>query len=891
MADNLLSVLGSESTTQEIIKIINDNSKNIVSKTTKIMGLMTLRNYIVKPVKLFNHLAILNWYTAGTLLYKTVSLDITDKTTIDYFLAWKFVPYSAVQDINGWPFYVEKLTDQMIIHYNRLNHADYFDQLYQAAVREYEKYILRTTYWVFSKKIITGVAVERYITQPYHAVFPSTNYLQVQTILENYVQTNQLTQQYNPAVLLINSDSDYDQTNMGQFLAMAKIFYNIYKIDMRKFLNLTPAEIFWQSFSNILIDETTLFIFNDLDKYWYNLEQQEQGEELQEQQKIEFQNLLLTVIERNNQTKPLAIIFCATNWDMLDAAWKSRCISINWGRCDREEVCNYLRFYNEKYKDTKYHEPQLETHLLRLPELEISFRELTHLGIQNGNNMIKIINALIKYTSCTVASKNNLTINYTKVKVKTKEKEEHEYPDEYKDGFIISGQKCVEPLCPNRTKDDFRGEYYYCPDHQPQYVCRMCKIASSETLLCGDCYFEYEFINCAACHKSFQEESHCQKICSECSEVASACCHRFCLKIITDDIRDKLDTKVGTCVKHTVKCCKCDDYCAEGNIYKIQNEAKKSICLSCFEELSKLYESCHYCCKVTTDQKMDNFKCFKCFNNISLKSIKDAPVCVTCKKILNGLYDKYCSDCRPKEQCLKCYLGLELNQFGYCKQCYKCKNCHSELHFSILQLDHICVNYRQCYDFICHKGHYNNAYVMVQGEKRCKICHNPSYILTNGEFYRFTCRYCGQVDINNKPCQCANCQDENKNLLLSNNLDVKICCHNCSQMKINGLEPVYNKVYISLSRSEIEKINAALNPLFNQQSQPKVFVSGGDIATFYNMINDDKIIYAMIRSNYGKYYLVHFKQLVDMSHNNKRTLFEHRQIISEIWSKITRHQN
>lgn len=428
-ASSLLSALRPDTTMDEIIRIVReydgsgtvrDNITNIGASSARIFGLMALRNYTSKPEIFFDHLGKLHWYTVGTALYRTVTLDRKNTNSPDYFLAKKFERFPESQTINGFPFYVEKTDDKLTIYYNRISHRSYFNQIEQNVFTEYERQVLNTKYMVFSSTMNNGKAVGSYSIQNYNPLFPSSNYLMTEEILENHVNTSRLGEQYSPAVLLIDSQPGFGKTLLSMYMAGTKIFTHIYKIDMNKNTGLSPEEIFKIGFTDVPINGATLMVFDEMDKYFEHYttfgfetlrKNTKKGEDMLTKEeyvvleKKKFLNLLLSVIERDDHSHPLVIAFCSNNFNTIYGdmdmthyeSLKTRFISVDFQPCDRQEVCDYLTFYNKRYEGSKYHveEPAFTLLLDRLPaDLTISFRALNHLSILNSNNIEKIITAL-----------------------------------------------------------------------------------------------------------------------------------------------------------------------------------------------------------------------------------------------------------------------------------------------------------------------------------------------------------------------------------------------------------------------------------------------------------------------------------------------------------------
>ena len=382
--------------------------KRMVSGTTNALGIFLITYLSRNPDKIvsFFRFLILKFIyrrlelknVAGTkeaYMHKLLQKEINPKAE----------PSSSL-NISGLPLYLTLNGNYMVLEYCPYIHKKFLDSINKEADMESE---VRP-----NKEIKTQCRdITRKVFVP-DTLFPSKNYLALDTIISNFFTVVNRTKMYKAQGILIDGEPGLGKSKSCDYLASLNKYHEVY------YVNLSLTALLKRDFKSI-IDEvlikrsgSTIVYFDELDKYlefyieysFHNQEAISDFFEYRRRQKQEFLYQLLEVIETNIYEDGVVFIFCSNNFHTIFEdvnqvhfhSLKSRFAPIRFDRCDRDEITKFIMFFNDKMVGTNMYYEELNGLIENIKDsISLTYRSVRHCHVKAGYDLEKFIEFINEY--------------------------------------------------------------------------------------------------------------------------------------------------------------------------------------------------------------------------------------------------------------------------------------------------------------------------------------------------------------------------------------------------------------------------------------------------------------------------------------------------------------
>jgi len=369
-----------------------------------------------------------------SFFYAKLKLDMSEKS-ISLIMANRFKREIKSHDgmmtliKNGFSIFCHEESEFLIVEYLKPVHKSYIENVQKLSEQEFEQYKIKS-----NKTICQTLNTLSFEPKD---LFPSKNYKNLYEIISSHFEISKLTNLFSTLGILLDSEPGLGKTTSLEFLASQGTIGEVLKIDMTDHL----SESF-ESIKNKLFvkrKHNLVILFDELDKYidYYiretyiketqkNIKEKIQITETKEEfyisQKEAFLYKLLGLLETNFFNNGIVIIFCANNFDSIFDdinikhfdSLRKRFMRVRFERCDCNEFKEYIKFFNEKYKGTKWFKQPIELEKLLLnirKDLSIPFRQLCHLNISSCYKVEKFIDAVNQWSNADITPINSLKSN------------------------------------------------------------------------------------------------------------------------------------------------------------------------------------------------------------------------------------------------------------------------------------------------------------------------------------------------------------------------------------------------------------------------------------------------------------------------------------------------
>jgi ankyrin repeat protein len=382
--------------------------KSILSGTTKALGIFLIQYLVKNPDK------ILSFFRSLILkfIYRRLELKPAPGTKDAYInkllqkeINPKAEPSSSLT-LSGFPLYLTANGTYTILEYCPGIHQKFVNDINTEADAETEVKC--------NKEIKTQCRdLIRKLFVP-DTLFPSKNYLALDTIISNFFTVVNRTKMYKAQGILIDGEPGLGKSKSCDFLASLNKYHEVY------YVNLSLTALLKKDFKSI-IDEvltkrngSTIIYFDELDKYLdfyleYSFHKQEEIQDFTEykrRQKQEFLYQLLEVIETNIYEDGVVFIFCSNNFHTIFEdvnqvhfhSLKSRFAPIRFDRCDREELIKFIKFFNAKMLGTSMYYEEIDSLISNIKDhISLTYRSVRHCHVNAGYNLEKFIEFINEY--------------------------------------------------------------------------------------------------------------------------------------------------------------------------------------------------------------------------------------------------------------------------------------------------------------------------------------------------------------------------------------------------------------------------------------------------------------------------------------------------------------
>lgn len=264
-------------------------------------------------------------------------------------------------------------------------------------------------------------------------LFPSKNYKKLEKMITSYFEVCDITQTYEPLYVLINGIPGLGKTKFIDHFASLNIAELIGKIDMTEQTQNNFDKIFSSIISQQNHQGKTIILIDELDKYLDQYikkeieflksnglkkvdpnDKEKKGIDFTEEdfknRKISIKEdllyTLLRISEYDGFTHPVVILFVANNFDTIYEgvdlthfkSLQTRLFKVSFESCDKQEIIEYLKYYNNNFINTDFYEPDVEKLVDDIPDdIDIVYRDLKDISFKSSYKIKDIINFLKKY--------------------------------------------------------------------------------------------------------------------------------------------------------------------------------------------------------------------------------------------------------------------------------------------------------------------------------------------------------------------------------------------------------------------------------------------------------------------------------------------------------------
>jgi ankyrin repeat protein len=384
--------------------------KSMLSGTTKALGIFLIQYLVKNPDKIlsfFRSLILKFIYRRLELKNVLGTKDASINKLLQKEINPKAEPSSSIS-LSGLPLYLTINGSYTVLEYCPFIHQKFMDDINKEADLESENMNIP------NKDIKTQCRdITRKVFVP-DTLFPSKNYLALDTIISNFFTVVNRTKMYKAQGILIDGEPGLGKSKSSDYLGSLNKYHEVY------YVNLSLTSLLKKDFKSI-IDEvltkrngSTIIYFDELDKYLdfyleYSFNKQEEIEDFTEykrRQKQEFLYQLLEVIETNIYEDGVVFIFCSNNFHTIFEdvnqvhfqSLKSRFAPIRFDRCDRDEIIKFIRFFNAKMVGTIMYYEEIDELIENIKDhISLTYRSVRHCHVKAGYNLEKFIEFINEY--------------------------------------------------------------------------------------------------------------------------------------------------------------------------------------------------------------------------------------------------------------------------------------------------------------------------------------------------------------------------------------------------------------------------------------------------------------------------------------------------------------
>ena len=410
---------------KEVFKIFNNVKcaekkgniiKLILSSTGKIVGLLLIRYYMTE----FSNLYTMFTPIVKACLYKSIRLDMSCKCT-ELYAANRFKREISENPVkNGIAIYFDLANDQGILTYLPFVHAKYISYIMDLGKKDFIAQELLT-----KQKTLCKTLDSKFIPK---VLFPSNNYVKIDKLIDRHFTVVKMTGLASALGILIDGEPGLGKSMTADYLANKGIYGEVRIIDMTKHLTVEFSTITAKVLQDT--DHNCIIVFDELDKYidyyiresYMKLKEEESKpipptknenlsplaastmheeitkkiptmEEHRTRVKEKFLYDVLSLLETRVFPKGVIFIFCANNFDSIFndvdmthfTSLKDRFLSVQYERCDAEELGRYITYFNDMMQNTPIYIESDELNTIKdsiKPHITITYRKLTQLSIK-----------------------------------------------------------------------------------------------------------------------------------------------------------------------------------------------------------------------------------------------------------------------------------------------------------------------------------------------------------------------------------------------------------------------------------------------------------------------------------------------------------------------------
>lgn len=404
---------------QEVVKSFSSESltlagvfSGLFTKLPKIFVYIAAKKCIESSSAIMEPIQIFFQALVGKFLYRTETYNTKDLLKEEYHIGSCFLKCNdrkitvtnedGIVSVKYIPYF-HSATITSIIEQGKLDYQNYTES------RDKQK-VLYETY-----KLESGCIRGKACTAS--NLYASSNYRKLATMISSHFETNQLIGVNDVLGILLDGVPGLGKTKFADYAVTEKLAGAVYKIDMTGFISKPFTEVIQQMYHSRAVTVNTIFVIDELDKY-FNARLQTEYHELPPENKPTYEQfvqsaktgylyLLLSILERDDVRAPTIVIFCSNNFlsifDGIDTTHHQslydRFMKVNFEKCNHTELVNYMEYFNNKLLGTSYYTYMSRQEISRKlnKNVEITYRSLHQLSIMSGYKTDVLIELLNSY--------------------------------------------------------------------------------------------------------------------------------------------------------------------------------------------------------------------------------------------------------------------------------------------------------------------------------------------------------------------------------------------------------------------------------------------------------------------------------------------------------------
>lgn len=392
---------------------------DLIRSVPKIILAILIKHYLANTQNVVSFLKQTSWTYISAASYTVVEFD--KREPLNGFVLTQLTDTINDGEIkNLLPIYYEVNGNRIILKYFRPAHHKFVSEILARAQIAFDENRARSA----ATTSIYCRYDDRYKVATVSEMFPSRNYRRLEGVVERYIRVSNLTKAYRVLGILINGIPGLGKSSFADYITTKGVVPKVHRADLssRLSLNTEPGQLFDRIFFDISIAEDSIFMIDEMDKYidyyvdssYERLPAPAEGQKKIAKKdhvkriKTDFLYTLLGVLERSGLPASCIVVFCSNNFntlfDGLDTTHfqsiKDRFVQVEFNEIDKEELVDYLNYYNDKFVGTELSVSQEVMNGLkeRIPDdLQITYRRINQISTLASYDPVAIVDKVLSY--------------------------------------------------------------------------------------------------------------------------------------------------------------------------------------------------------------------------------------------------------------------------------------------------------------------------------------------------------------------------------------------------------------------------------------------------------------------------------------------------------------
>jgi hypothetical protein len=384
---------------------------SFLGKIPKIIFFLAIKRALESTKELFNPIQDLVKSAVRASTYTKKIYEQKDATALEFYLCVSLK--NEEKNLNGLTpqVFLTEANSQLTLHYIPFFHAKEITRIEQIGKDRFEEYLKNVSGRVSYKVLRCNSDKVNYESAAFSKLYPSANYIRLSKMIKRHFDVSSITGINNVLGVLVDGEPGLGKTKFADFAAEHVVAQNIYKADLSGLVEINFDVIMTAMYSAVTVERKTIFLIDELDKYVdyrlaqiFVLPEMEDREEVVNREKQRILYKILRVLERD-VPHPVVVIFCSNNFSSIfegvdmthHKSLLSRFMKVEFERCDREELADYVYHYNEKFSGTDYYEDVSHSEIRKRikEDASLTYRQLYQISIRANYELeetIRLIN-------------------------------------------------------------------------------------------------------------------------------------------------------------------------------------------------------------------------------------------------------------------------------------------------------------------------------------------------------------------------------------------------------------------------------------------------------------------------------------------------------------------